>query len=476
MLVKLLNSPIINSWFCSIVTLFSSVFALPFVITTLSVEEINIWLLLSSIVVISQSVQFGFNGTFSRFISYVYAGVDISEFKDLRLKNELIYSVEYNKFDFIKVMNLMKFVYKVLAIIYFLLILVFGYFVLRKPLQNLNDPNEGWILGLIIAITTTLNLYFGYYQNFMIGINKVALVQRVTGIVNLLGIGLIFCVLIFLPSLNNIVIVYQLISVMVLYSVIYFSKKEYEILGLSKLNGFFDKKLFILVWQSAWKSGITTIISNFVRHMSVIFVSQMFSSSVSASFLFTRKLFNIIESFTMSSFNARLPVISKYRGVADFDKLIPFIRQTQYISYAVFLFSYLIILCFSNYFLLFINSNVNLGSYQLIILFSFSTLLTRWGGMTLSISNQSNHVVEHINALIVAFVYFVCIYIFYDDFGVNVFPFSLLIAMIFVAPFIINNTYKCIFTSFWKYEKYVFIPVLFIIVLINLIYYKCNLL
>ncbi|MDB3957864.1 hypothetical protein N9408_03025 [Opitutales bacterium] len=370
----------------------------------------------------------------------------------------------------------MKFIYKVLAIIYFLLILVVGYFVLRKPLLNLNDPNEGWILGLIIAITTTLNLYYGYYQNFMIGINKVALVQRVTGFVNLLGVGLILCVLIFYPSLNTVVIVYQLISIMVLCSVIYFSKKEYEILGLNKINGFFDKKLFSLVWQFAWKSGITMLISNFVRYISVIFVSQMFSSSASASFLFTRKLFNIIENFTMSSFNARLPVIAKYRGVADFDNLIPFIRQTQHISYAVFLFSYSIILGFSNYFLLFINSNVDLGSYQLIILFSFSTLLTRWGGMTLSISNQSNHVVEHINALIVAFVYFVCILIFYDNIGIIVFPFSLLIAMIFVAPFIIKNTYKSIFTSFWKYEKSVFIPALLILVLINLIYYKSNLL
>jgi hypothetical protein len=310
----------------------------------------------------------------------------------------------------------------------------------------------------------------------MIGINKVALVQRVTGLVNLIGIGLILCVLFYFPSFNAVVIVYQLISIMVLCSVIYFSKKEYEILGLNKFESFFDRKLFFLVWESAWKSGITTLISNFVRHMSVIFVSQMFSSSVSASFLFTRKIFNIIENFTMSSFNARLPLIAKYRGVADFDNLIPFIKQTQHISYAVFLFSYLLMLCYSNYFLLFINSNVNLGSYQLIILFSFSTILTRWGGMTLSISNQSNHIVEHINALIVAFVYFVCIMIFLDDFGVNVFPLSLLIAMIFVAPFIIKNTYKCIFTSFWKYEKNVFIPALLILILINLVYYKINLL
>jgi hypothetical protein len=77
---KIYNSPIFNSTTNNVIILLSSIIAIPFVISKLNVEEINVWFLLMSIVAISQGVLFGFNTTFLRFISYSYSGVNISEF------------------------------------------------------------------------------------------------------------------------------------------------------------------------------------------------------------------------------------------------------------------------------------------------------------------------------------------------------------------------------------------------------------
>ena len=57
-----------------------------------------------------------------KYIIYLNNSI-ISEFKDLRLKKELSYSIEYNKLDFIKVMNLMKFI----RFIRFIRLLVHGF-------------------------------------------------------------------------------------------------------------------------------------------------------------------------------------------------------------------------------------------------------------------------------------------------------------------------------------------------------------
>ena len=86
MLNYFLNSSILNSWFSQVVILLSSLIAIPIVITTLDVEEINVWFLFATVLAMSQGVLFGFNGTFTRFIAYSYAGVKIEEFRNQKIE------------------------------------------------------------------------------------------------------------------------------------------------------------------------------------------------------------------------------------------------------------------------------------------------------------------------------------------------------------------------------------------------------
>lgn len=473
-LKKLYHSSIFNSWFSAFVGLISSVIAIPIVITELTVEEINVWFLFTSIIALSKGVEFGFNNTFTRFIVYVNNGVKIEDFKDLRHKKSINYEEVLNNSDFSRVFFLMESVYVFLSIIFCMILMLIGYFTLDKPINDLVKPNSGWIAACIVLISSTLTLLFGYYKNFMLGLNKVALVQRVSGVVNLIGLIFILCVLFFEPTLISIVLIYQLVSLANLFMVIYLAKKEIKIIDLKKGNDGFDKALFLIVWESAWKSGITTIIANIVKHISAILVSQLFSPSVSASFLFTKRIFDIIERFTMTTFQARVPVIAKYRGRGDFDSLVPCLKQTQYITYCVFFFGYVSLLIGGEYVLHLIGSNVSLGSYTLIIFFSFATFLARWSGVGLAITNQSNHVIEHINAIIVVIVFFSVFFLLYPILGIEVFPFAQIISMIVIAPFIAKYVYKSFHSTFWGYEKTVFVPLFVILALINLIYYWYN--
>jgi O-antigen/teichoic acid export membrane protein len=473
MLKKLYNSSIFNSWFSAFIGLFSAIIAIPIVITKLSVEEINIWFLFASIVALSQGVQFGFNTTFTRFISYVNSGVKIEEFKNLRFKKNTKFENELDKEEFSRVFYLMKNVYMFLSFIYLLVLLFVGYFSLLKPIESLANQNDGWIAAGIVLVSTTLTLSFGYYQNFMLGINKVALVQRITGIVSFIGLGLILIVLFLHPTLVSIILIYQIVSLSVLVSVIYFAKKEMTQMTIVKKNSF-DKELFSIVWESAWKSGITTVIANIVKHISAILVAQFFTPSVSASFLFTKRIFDIIENFTMTTFQARIPMIARYRGQGDFKTLIPYLKQTQKISYSVYLIGYICLILFGEYILSFINSNVQLGSYELIILFSFATFISRWSGMIASISNASNYVIDYINLPMVSIIYLSSIYFGHEAFDINIFPLAMILGYSLSAPILILIVYKTLHTTFLQYEKDVFLPFFGILIFINTIYYWNN--
>ena len=474
MIHKFIHSSIFNSWFSNIVILFSFLIAIPIVITKLSVEEINVWFLFASIVALSQGVLFGFNGTFARFIAYSNSGIKISEFRDLKSKKKSQFNEIIDIYEVGRIFFLMKKVYIFLSIIYALIIFSVGYFALYKPIESLTVQNDGWIAAFIVALSTITTLTLGYYQVFLEGINKVALVQRTMGVVNMIGLLFILGVLFLHPTLVSIILVYQLVAMCATLSIVFFGKKEFKKLKIDKDVDRFDKELFLIVWESAWKSGITTIVANVVKHISAILVAQLFTPSASASFLFTKRIFDIIERFTMITFQARIPMIARYRGRGDFDLLMPYLKQTQYISYGVFLLGYTAILVGGDYILSLIKSNVELGNISLIILFSFATFLSRYGGMSLAIANQSNHVIEHINAIVGSVVFFVVVYLFYDYLSINVFPFAQIIAFLFVVYLFIKNVYPTIHTTFFEYEKKVLLPMLGILIFINSIYYWSN--
>jgi len=176
----------------------------------------------------------------------------------------------------------------------------------------------------------------------------------------------------------------------------------------------------------------------------------------------------------MTTFQARIPTIAKLRGRGDFQALLPYLKQTQYISHGVFLVGYIAFITMGENILHLIKSNVNIGNFDLIILFSFATFLSRWGGMILATSNQANHVIEHINALIVSVVFFTIIYLFYTDLGINVFPFAHIVALTAAIPIIAKQVYPTLQTTFINYEKKVMFPMLGILIIINLIYYWSN--
>jgi O-antigen/teichoic acid export membrane protein len=465
---KIYNSPIFNSTTNNAIILLSSIIAIPFVISKLNVEEINVWFLLMSIVAISQGVLFGFNTTFLRFISYSYSGVNISEFYKLKDKKSVKFNDSINIKEFSEIFSLMKYVYIYITIIYFIFILIIGYFTLSKPISFLENPNDGWLSFLIIVFCSSITIFLGFYQIFLEGLSKVALVQRTFSIVNFFGIFFILIVLFYFPSLILIVLIYQIITVFSNIMIFLVARKEIKKMNFSHVK--YSKQLFLIVWDSAWKGGITAVLATTLKHVSVIFVSNFFIPSISATFLFTKRLFDIIEKFTMTPYQARIPEIAKYRSRGDLKILIPFLKQTQFYCFLIFLLGYISLISIGDYVLPFISSNVDLGDITLIVLFSFASFFSRWSGITLSISNQSNLILEHLNSYIIFFVYLILFFLLYKVLGVYSFPIAQFVSAIIAAIFIFKKIYWTLNTNFYEFEKRNMLLFLLILVIINAAY------
>tara|TARA_B100000787_G_scaffold169998_1_gene163362 strand:+ start:3323 stop:4747 length:1425 start_codon:yes stop_codon:yes gene_type:complete len=469
---SLFKSAIISSWFNSGVMMFSSFLAIPVVITKLSIEEINVFFLIGTLVSISKGLSNGFASTFMRFISYSYSGVKLSDFRTIKNKNTKDLNSRYNAQELKMVLEVMKVMYVILSILFLLGLSLTGYLALNKPIGAIEvNQDNAWTAWYIVLIVSTCNLYLGYYNIFLMGIKKIALIQKISGFINLIGLGFILMVLFIYPNLVSIVFVYQLVALSTALSLFFIASKELKNLDLTIGNFKFHYPVFILVWESAWKSTITNISSNIINNISGILVANYFNTAQSASFLFTQRIFNVIESFTQTTFHARLPVIASLRGKGDLIKLVPYLKQTHYFCYAVFTILYLSLIIFGDTILLFISTGVELGSINLLILFSFSILLRRWSGISMGISNQANYILDYITVPISGIVFFIIVFLFQNQLGVNVYPIAQIIGVIFVSPIIIIKFYPILETTFIKYEKNVIIPTFCLLAIINIIYY-----
>jgi len=465
MLKKIYNSSILNSWMSNIIVIISMLIAIPVVITKLSIEAVNVWFLFATIVSLTQGIVLGFSSTFSRFISYVYAGVSLNEVHTLKDKKELIHG-DINLLELEKILNVIKPLYLILSILFVFLLSIMGYYFLDKPISMMENSSEGWSAWYIVLISSGIILYLNFYQVFLDGINKIALVQRIISIVNLFGLFVILLVLIFIPSLFSITLIYQLISMITFLTIAYFSSKNIKNLNLNIHILSFDKDIFLLIWATAKKSLYTTILANIVKHISSIIVAQLLSPAQSASFQFTKRIFDVIERFTITTFQAKLPVFARLRGRGDISSFTQLLLKTQYITYFIFLLGYMSFLFFGNYIVNFIGSKVELYN-ELIVLFGFSVLITRWVGMNLAVSNQANSVIEHFVITLSSIIYFVLIYLFIDTLDFYIFPIAQLIAMLLISPIIIKKVYPTYNTNFFSYEYKIFIPLILIMIIIS---------
>lgn len=471
MLNKLYKSSIFTSWIAQGIKILFNLITLPIVLKEFTAEEANVWFLFFTIIGIGQGIQLGFNTTFVRFISYSFSGVRIKEFMKLKEKKEkkFLKTVDINEFSNIFVV--LKKTFIAITLVYILVMGTLGTWSVFKPISYLQNFNEGWATWILILGSSAVALYFTIYQIYLLGVNKVSLVNRIITLGNLLGIIIVVLVSIYAAGLFSIFLVVQLITILNGVACFYMSKRVNGNFLQKLPKSSFRKDVFIVVWDSAWKSGTTTIVANIIKHISGVIVAQIFTPSVSATFLLTKRLFDILETFTQVTFQAKIPEVASLRGMGDFERLIPLLKKVLYVSYGVFLSGVVVILFLGQDILNLIKGNIELGGPILLIAFCFSSLVNRWGGINLAISNQANHIIEHISAIIVFFVYFLFIILFYKSLGMLVFPLAMLISGICTAPLIIKRVYKTLNTTFFKFEMKIFMPVLVALILISLIYF-----
>jgi O-antigen/teichoic acid export membrane protein len=455
-----------SAWVFSGVSILSGIVLLPLILTKFNSQEINVWFLYFTLVGLSELVVLGFNSTFVRFIAYTMSDIHYRDFCNIKhnKKTERIVS-RTDQLSDIYTINI--YIFFLIGLVYLIIMYVLGNLFLQKPISELSDTSIGWYSWYSIMFANFIRISTYTFSIFLQGMNKMPLFYNIQTVSKILYILLALIILTIIPSLLvlSIVMSFSIILSAILFY-LYFKRLNCNV----KLTAF-NKQIFSIIWDSAWKSGITKILAPIIQHISGLLFAQVSSAGDSASYLLTQRIFNILQSLSTVTFSTYTPQLASMRSMGKFVDLRILIRKLSFIGFGILLVGYIFLLLLGDFILEIIESNTPLASFSVLSLFGFAYLFNRVGGFRLDLANQANQVIEHKATLIYSIVYFGILLYFKDDLTMRIFPLSMIIAQMISFIYVARISYPLYNTRFWRFEIKTTIPIICIMILVNAIYY-----
>lgn len=422
---RITESPTLMTLFSLTSKSLSFIIITPFLLSSFSPSEIALWYLLGLFINMQALADFGFYNTFVRVIALSLSGgcssiVDLNKI-DNRYRTIGAPNVQLAG----EIIGTMRKVYLVLTLLLFIIMIALSP-TLSNNVRQLFNPSEGWLSWGIVIIFSTINFLGRPYSNFLLSLNKVALVRKWEGIFNSIAIFVNIIVVLTTRSLFWLVLTNQ---VWILANVL-MNKYLCEHTGTYKLSSFrnfkYNKEVMHSVWPLAWRAGLSSVTTQGIVSASGLVYAQFCDAASASSYLFAEKLYNALRSFAQAPFYSKVPYLVSLRGKNELDK------WTQVAQRGMFLASSLMVVGIIGFDLLgepifkLIKSNIEFPDKLLWLLLGWSYLLHRFGAMHTQLYTTTNKVNSHISDL-VAGIIMICIWIkFAGQLDVYVFPVGML--------------------------------------------------
>jgi O-antigen/teichoic acid export membrane protein len=191
LLNRLRGSTVVWSWIFNGFRLATGLLLLPLVLRKLSTTELGMYYIFLSQVALSPVIDFGFSPTILRFVSYAMGGAQtiqahgVSKGASSGPNFGLLWQLFFTT----------RALYRVLALIVFVILGIWGTYMVELRIHETPSPNVTRVAWLITLIATVLNVYSSWAPVFLRGMDDVLTSVRITVLASLvrfvLAVGLL---------------------------------------------------------------------------------------------------------------------------------------------------------------------------------------------------------------------------------------------------------------------------------------------
>ena len=352
----------------------SSALLLPFILRMMPSETVAIWVVFMTIMTFASLLDFGFNPSFTRNITYIFSGVKNLKSKGFENVNKDNVTIDYGLLK--GVISAMQWFYSRMSIVLFLFLATFGTYYIHTLLKNFKgDQREIYFAWILLCVISTYNLYTLYYDALLQGKGLIKRSKQIVIIGQIFYFA--FATILIMSGYGLIAIISsQALSVFIIRWLSYrsFFSKEIK----QKLNSSIPrvkKEVLKAISPNAIKFGLTFLGGFMVQRSAIIIGSLYLSLKDIASYGITMQLISVIAGLAGIYTATYQPRIVHLRTSQN----IPEIKQLYLKGQIILLLTYfaggLCLFILGGWGLNFIGSQTKLITGFLLFLALFTSLL-----------------------------------------------------------------------------------------------------
>lgn len=166
--MKITKTDVYWNYGATFLKLASSVLLFPLILKMMPSEMVGIWTIFMTITAFAGLLDFGFNPSFARNVTYIFSGVKILKTKGFENLDEDYLNVDYGLLK--GVISAMRWFYSCMAIVVFCLLSTLGTYYINTLLEKYNgNHREVFISWSILCIICTYNIITLYYESLLQG-------------------------------------------------------------------------------------------------------------------------------------------------------------------------------------------------------------------------------------------------------------------------------------------------------------------
>jgi O-antigen/teichoic acid export membrane protein len=141
---------------------------LPFILHKMPAEKVGIWSIFTVITSFVGLIDFGFNPSFTRNVTYVFSGVRSLKQTGHEAVEQSDITVDYGLLG--GLIRSMRWFYSRMSLVVFLLLSTLGTYYIHTLLKNYKEPHlEVYVAWCLLIVINTYNLYTLYYDSLLQG-------------------------------------------------------------------------------------------------------------------------------------------------------------------------------------------------------------------------------------------------------------------------------------------------------------------
>ncbi|KAF0819046.1 hypothetical protein KIS4809_2338 [Bacillus sp. ZZV12-4809] len=430
--MKIGKSDIVWSYMSQIFQYAASLLILPIILVKLSQLEIAIWYVFVSIGLLINLVDFGFQPTISRFVSYIYSGA-----QDLKKEgfdnSEKTSTINYSLLKSV-VISVRK-IYRYMGILMLVLFSTVGSIYINSISDGTNvELMIAWFLYLLSAC---INLYYLYYTPLLLGrglikqSHKTIVISKLVYIL-IAYIGVIFGFGLIAVSLAN--LIGSLLNRIMSHKMFYDQHTIREL--SSKIPTRKTKEILNIIWHSSYKMGLVSLGTFLTYRSNIFFASTYLSVTLVASYGLTIQVITVLVKVATLYFNTMLPKFNYLRFNGLHKEYKNLFANSWGVMVTLYLAGTAFIILIGNNLLELIGTETLFldNNFTVIILLTF--LLEINHGISMAFLSTKNTVEYYKSAFLTGVGTVVLSYIFLEYFGLGIY--GILFSQ-FIASFVYNN-------------------------------------